>query len=486
MKHLATILALMTGCAAALGGDGSCVDVADEVGDCVFRRTDPGNDGVIRSGTLTPDIVSMSVCAWEAFDPANDPYTGQGVDADDADLFRVDVVIAGLVNPAGRIGGAGADAFAFGPTPLVGYLDIDVDHPDSGGELGSAAETRFLANVARFGRRPEGSWGERAAVGAADLDNDFDTLPQYERSGADFALVLCGCTDPVVVSKFGDSDGTFEAGETWIVRARLFERAQGYAEASAAFGGSAPGLYDPSVNVRFSHNSLSGQTTVTIVWALDMEGAAALAGQPEQGIDLNVANHTSMEEALQDIIDGADAGGLSGPAWTLVQRWQGQDADDALDPSAWRISGLFGVPYESASEGLYVWTDTSSDEEEHGDCDGDGFAVNADETLVRGAVYAEDGAGDDGDASKNGVWVLENPGFNFSLYDLDGDMRVTNTDIGELRKLGDFDWSGVVNTQDFIAFLNAWVAKTPRADFDLNQKVDTIDFVGFLNAWVSG
>ncbi|MFG0259868.1 MAG: GC-type dockerin domain-anchored protein, partial [Phycisphaerales bacterium JB041] len=465
---------------------GPCTDVEDAVGDAVVRRTDPGNDGALHGLSVLPDIARISVCGWEAFNPSTDPFTGQTVDGEGAHLFRLSVEFEGLVNPAGRVLGANPDPFAFGPSPLIGFIDVDVDHRNSGGELGTAAESRYLANVARFGVMPESSIADRVARGRDDLDNNFYTTPQYERTGADFALVLCGCDAPTVVAEGGDGDGTFEAGETWVVRSRLFERAQGYAEASAATGGSAPGLYDPPIDVQFSHDVPSDRTTVTVVWAIDMIGAAALAGGSVQPIDYRVDNHTSVIEALSDIIEGATIGGFSGPGWTLVSRWEGREVEDYLDPSDWEVTGLVGLPYLSTAEGLYAWTDTAGDEQTFGDCDADGLIDGADEAAIRGEVYDNDGTATDGDGTLNGVWTLINPGYNFSLYDLNGDMVVDRHDIGGLRPLGDFDFNGTVNTQDFIAFLNAWVARQPTADFDLNQVVNTQDFIAFLNAWVGG
>ncbi len=483
-RRYISIVGLAAGLTLASSDD--CTVVVDSLGDAVVRRTDPGNDGAMHPDAVLPDIVSMSVCAWESFDPVNNPYDGQVPDEDNAQLFRLDITFDGLINPAGRVLGANPDPFAFGPSPLIGFLDIDVDDEDSGGELGTAAETRYLANISRFGRHPDGSWGDRAAKNRDDIDNNFYTTPQYERTGADFALVLCGCADPQVVSEGGNGDGIFDAGETWIVRARLFERSQGYAEASAAFGGSAPGLYDPLINVRYSHNILTDQTLVSVVWALDMAGAAQLTGQPEQAIDLNVSNHTSVIEALQDIIDGADIGGFSGPGWDLVEEWEGESAGDYLEPSEWRLTALFGAPYLDRADGLYIWTDTAGDDEIFGDGDGDEFLTEMDEALLRATVYSADGTAEDADGVLDGVWTIDNPGFNFSFFDLDGTMRVDTQDIAGLRALGDFNWDGTVNSQDFIAYLNAWVATDESADFNLNQTVDTIDFVGFLNAWVAG
>lgn len=487
MKTLRYISIVGLAAGLTLASSDDCIVVFDSLGDAVIRRTDPGNDGAMHPNAVLPDVISMSVCPWESFDPQNDPYNGQVSDQSNPHLFRLDIAFNGLVNPAGRVLGANPDPFAYGPSPLVGFLDIDVDDDDdSGGELGTAAETRYLANISRFGIHPDGSWGNRAAKSRDDLDNSFYTAPQYERTGADFALVLCGCSDLIVVSEGGNGDGQFDAGETWIVRARLFERSQGYLEASAAFGGSASGLYDPLVDVRFSHDGQTDQTLVSMVWALDMAGAAELTGQPEQAIDLNVANHTSVVEALQDIIDGATAGGFSGPGWDLVESWDGEHAEDYLEPSEWRVTGLFGAPYLDQADGLYVWTDTAGKDEVFGDGDGDEFLTQMDETLIRSAVYNADGTADDADGMLDGVWTIVNPGFDFSFFDLDGTMRVETQDIAGIRSLGDFNWDGTVNTQDFIAYLNAWVASDATADFNLNQTVDTIDFVSFLNAWVAG
>ena len=50
----------------------------------------------------------------------------------------------------------------------------------------------------------------------------------------------------------------------------------------------------------------------------------------------------------------------------------------------------------------------------------------------------------------------------------------------------DFNNDGNVNTQDFIAFLNAWTANDPRADFNNDGTINTQDFIAFLNAWTAG
>jgi hypothetical protein len=50
----------------------------------------------------------------------------------------------------------------------------------------------------------------------------------------------------------------------------------------------------------------------------------------------------------------------------------------------------------------------------------------------------------------------------------------------------DFNGDGSVDSQDFIAFLNAFTAGDPSADFNNDGSVDSQDFIAFLNAFVAG
>lgn len=50
----------------------------------------------------------------------------------------------------------------------------------------------------------------------------------------------------------------------------------------------------------------------------------------------------------------------------------------------------------------------------------------------------------------------------------------------------DFDGSGALDTQDFLAFLNAWSTRNPAADWDGNGLIDTRDFLEYLSQWVAG
>ena len=51
---------------------------------------------------------------------------------------------------------------------------------------------------------------------------------------------------------------------------------------------------------------------------------------------------------------------------------------------------------------------------------------------------------------------------------------------------GDYNGDTVVDTLDFLAFLNDWVAGNPKADWNGDTVVDTLDFLAFLNDWTLG
>ena len=52
--------------------------------------------------------------------------------------------------------------------------------------------------------------------------------------------------------------------------------------------------------------------------------------------------------------------------------------------------------------------------------------------------------------------------------------------------VADFNHDGTVNTQDVLAFLNAWSAGDPGADINGDGNINTLDVTAFLNAWTGG
>jgi YVTN family beta-propeller protein len=50
----------------------------------------------------------------------------------------------------------------------------------------------------------------------------------------------------------------------------------------------------------------------------------------------------------------------------------------------------------------------------------------------------------------------------------------------------DLNGDGLVNTQDFILYLNLWASGDLGADWDGNGVVNTVDFIAYLNGWAAG
>jgi hypothetical protein len=471
--------------AACAGGAGAqTLAYFDDRGDAALRRTDPGATGAVRPDSVLPDLLRAQCSSWQAPTPRTDPYTGSIVsEPENAHLIRMDLEFAGVVNPPGPLG-VGIDpwdAFRFGPSPVYGFLDIDIDdRKDSGGELGTAAELRFLANVGRFGGLPYGSISSRAARSADDYDRDFFRGPQFERSGAEFALNLCGCYNVTVVQEGGDGDGRFEAGETWIVRGRFLRRAGGFEGPSLVSGGSAPGAYDPWTNVRWSHDIASDITTITLVAPGDMIGAAALFGGSVQSVDRFVDNHWSIEEGLRDVIDSVPR--ASGPAYILMEDWDRFRHEDHLDPRRWEMYAMFGTTYAAPIDALYAWTDVGFDVT-RGDLTGSGFTGPDDAAAFRQYIYDTDGTSHDADGVKNGVVVVSAWGVNFSLYDLDGDGVCDGEDLYTYGDRADLDGDGQRTFFDFLEFQSLFSALDPRADFDLDEQLTFFDFLEFQSAF---
>lgn len=462
----------------------------DPLGDATVKRTDPGADGDLNPDGTIPDLLHVSLAGWEPDDALVDPFEGSVVIGDDAHLLRITVTFRGLINPPGTLAfnGLDYDPFKFGPSPVYGSLDIDIDADrDTGGELGGAATQRYLANVARFGRVPTGELAERAARTHNDIDMVFDDGPQYERSGADLALAMCGCFETTIVSQDGDADGIFDEDETWIVRGRFLERTQGYQGASFMIGGSDLFLYDPIIDVRFQHISSSNTTTITLVFPLDMIGAAQMLGGDVQEMDNCIdecapgGDHFSVAEAFNDVVIYLDNFTPSHPTDDLVINWKNRDVTNYLDPTDWRVTALFGMPYMEQEDAFYAWTD-SGPLERHADLDGDGDADEDDEKLLIEGVYALDGTTADDDGAINGLVRIAIPGIHFNVLDLDGDHEIQMLDRYAYGDPADLTGDGIVDLLDFISFQSLVHLGDPNADFNLDQKIDVFDFIAFQSA----
>lgn len=467
----------------ATSAGGQEVVLGDPQGDSCVRRTDFGADGAFPDLPL-PDLISLRYSGWLPDDPENNPYTGVVVPGDQADIFRIELVFNGFVNLPGEDGTEGG-YFQYGPIPLLGAIEFDIDrNPDTGGELDGAALHRPLGVAGRFGGLMQDPLAaDRMARVGADLDQNFFTEPQYERSGQDFSLVFCGCHFTAILSRLGqsDSDDTFEAGETWIVRGRYWQRAGGYQGVSNVGGGTLTGLYDPLTEVLISHDDESDQTTIVFVGSLTMEGAALLTGQPLQPIDFlidikedpddntELPSHHSVEEAVFDLIDAADFGGLTGPERELTRRWRGMDERDVLDPLAWTARAVVGTTYLEDEDSEFVWSDVAFETRE-GDFNGDGRVDGIDRSLLDSYIGETDGTARDADGVVNGWIVLAEPGVDFTMFDVDGDAVVAEAEIAVLCSA---DLSGpatpgvpdgIVTGADFFEFVSRFQAQDMSVD----------------------
>ncbi len=482
----AAFLLLTAGALAPHAGATGFETLVDGEGDAVARPTSltqPFNAGAL------PDVVALTISGWDLSVSGGDPYRGSRIDGENADLFRIDIEFAGLVNPPGALGlGATTwDPFGFGDRPVYGFLELNIDRErDSGGELGETAKNRYLANAARFGRRTSDSIGNRLATSGDDLDSDFSSGPQFERSGAEFEFGFCGCFETQLLNQTGNMDGVMDEGETFDVRGRFFRRVASFSSVSGMEGGSFGGAYDPMVDVRFEHDTMSDRTTVSFVGALTMAGAATLTGQPEQFADFLVDNHWSVYEAAYDIIDGAL--GLNGPippvVAVLLDEWDAASPDEHLDPTRWRVLALFGTTYTTQGPQRFVWSDTGFEETEH-DFNGDAIADDADRAAFASYIAAYDGSASDADGLVDDRVTLLDPGENFCLYDVTGDHLIDGMDLavfdGGLP--ADPTGDGAVDSSDLAALLAMWETNGGPADLNGDGVVDSSDLAALLAAW---
>ncbi|MCA9310203.1 MAG: hypothetical protein KDA21_03300 [Phycisphaerales bacterium] len=476
----------------------------DEIGDATLRRTDPvnGSPNPIPGTRNLPDLRTVRIVGWSPTDATTgNIYNGNTAPFDDAppDFVRIDMVFTGLLNPPGTLGvnSLTFDPTKWGPHPLYGFLELDIDHNhNTGGEIGGGAELKYLANVGRFGNVPPAPLAARAAVGGPQIDLNFNSPPFYERSGADWEIALCGCTALTKVAEpSGDGDTTFEEGETWILNGRIFQRTAGYANGSLAFGGSAPGLYDPLVDLRFYHYNPAGtandRTIVTIVYPLTMAGAAALANQPLQPANADPSDHNAIEESLIDIIAGADSGQLFGENLILQQGWAGQDPSVGLDPANWRATALFGTSYPDTRPFFFAWTDVAF--QTWADLNGDEEANPADRTLIDNRIADLDGTGRDDDGTVDGIVTIPNFGPNFYVEDINGDGLIDGTDRNHPVFIpppnpGDVNNDGIVDFTDLNIILSNWGSAGTSithddGDLDGNGVVDFTDLNEVLANW---
>ena len=249
----------------------------------------------------------------------------------------MELVFDGLLNPPGPMTAVYAPHL-YGPNPLFGFVEFDVDtNGDSGGNV-DAPLIRYNGNVARFGGLPVGgAFKDRISTNGWDPDGLYETPPWIDRSGGDFELEFRGDEVTAIQHIAGDSDGIFEKGETWDLYGRFFRREQGY---DACAGGP----YEPVVCLRFAHVPPTITTTglrstapvteatdpppvggvkyVTFIYPLTNEAYAEANGQSVEPGDTWDFNANSILEGLEILKNSAQA---------------------ALCPGSYEFSGLIHI-----------------------------------------------------------------------------------------------------------------------------------------------
>ncbi len=487
----------------------------DDAGDAVARRTDPGADGPLNPGQVLPDLLSSTFSRWMVSTPMVDPFNGMA--SENADhLFRLDLVFAGVVNPPGPLEDPNDfnSPFRYGPNPLILFVEINVDRRavgggrETGGDTTINAAHRFLTNAARFGGLPSGSLAIRAVARPGDLDFDFFSGPQFERSGAEFIVRLCGCEPLTNVTTSIPGDTVFSAGDTWTARGKFIERTSAFNAVSLMICPAQ--RYTPTVDVRFSHSTVTNRTTVSFVYALDQEGARELANLSQTppinnqvGCD---GNQGSILEALFDAALGATASescfGIDQPSCIMSRGWANRASApllaEYLDPTDWRWTVLVGTTYSrtitepSADGAEFVWTDVSEGCR-RGDQNGDSVVNSLDRDALAARIAAADGTAADADGLVNGVIVTPGFGLEFDLADVNYDGRVDCNDIAALGLPGgggapccpaDWNRNNGVSLDDLFEFLVDWFSLD--ADFNRDGATTLQDLFDYLAAYLHG
>ena len=475
--------------AAAPADTGPFVIVRDAEGDASPRAFDVSG-GALPDPTVhrLPDVVAWRIGLWRLALSNGDPEAGQWDRT--GTVFRFDLICRGLVNPPGPIGpGQAPDPFRFGPNPIYGYIEFDMDEDaDTGGEL-LFPQLRYLGSAARFGGLPAVfPLRDRTARGGTDFDGDLDTPPWVERSGEEFHIALDGLR-PLVAIPSDAQDMFFGPGETWWVRGAVFHRAHAYEPFSYACCTGNLGSYEPPVTLRFSHDPVPDQTTITLFYPLTNAGSAALRNETHvESNDGDAGNQNSILEALDDLVFGVNhaiATWTVHPAYRMIDRWGTKDPQAFLDPTRWRVTAVVGTAHPSVTPaGSYVWTDIVPDVIA-GDFDGDGGIRPPDLVLFDAFVAGNDGvAGLDADALADGRVALSDFGPNFSVFDTNYDGLVDAADRPILPVRPDLDSDGDADVADFGLFQTCFNGpnRPPargncgRADFDDDGDADVADF----------
>lgn len=480
--------------------------IADPEDDTVIRRTDSGNDGPVDPMLHhLPDLTTIRIGRFTPMVPHADRFDGDWQTS--GAYMRIDLEFKGLINPPGPVGwdsrDPSYDPCKYGPNPVFGYVEFDIDaDADTGGEL-DYPQYRYLGQVGRFGGYPQGpEFVDRVAIDHGAFDHLVQSPPYCDRSGEEFHLVLRGEeTDEVEVvhEKPGGDEDTFETGETWVMSGDFFHRAHGFEEFAFQCA-DRPGRYKPEVELQFRHDVSSDRTIVSLVYPLTNAASAALRcpGTSTQANDGCENNQNSITEALTDLVFSAvnaSPQDLADPEFQLLATWAGKSPDSFQDPTLWRLTCLVGTAYDVQQSGSArnVWTDIWPNVDP-GDFNGDAMVDQADETLLNEYVDLTDGdTFYDTDPTPDGVVQCNGFAYYFMLYDVNYDGIVDANDLNGIV-IGDMDIDGDVDVDDIDDFVLALLDSAaysashggedplPRGDFNSDGALDGLDIEPLIAA----
>ncbi len=495
---LSLVLGLLLLCAAPAVADDPPPDelattYCDPARDWLLRPTDPGGN-LPFNPTLHPpvDLLELTLGKWRPDDAFADLFDGRFLPA--GKFVRLDVMLAGLVNPPGGTHPDDFQPFQYGNCPVFGFIEFDMDEDvETGGEL-DAPQYRYVGNAVRFGSKPSvNALEDRIALGGDAFDGDFETPPFVDRSGEEFHLALLGSvfTTGDITEVVGNGDFLFEAGEVWRILAPWFHRAHGYEPFSLAQGGGGPGVYEPACVLQFAHDVDTDTTLLSLIFPLTNEGAAEMWDEPVEPPNADPSDQFSIHEGLDDLRISAqfiDEFPTGLPEEEIILGWQDKNPMQFMDPGDWAVNAILGTSYTAPpiSGEYFIWTDIYPDGA-RGDVNGDGDADAADVGIVEQFITDHD---DDDGLMDGQVTLLAFP-VDFSVYDINHSGVADPRDTLLVSAPRDFDYDTDVDLRDFAALqIFTGTACGPQdpptcvlADLDLDGDVDAEDWWRFSLGW---
>jgi len=470
-------------CAAALE---SVVTYPDRPHDTLIRKTDFAEKGQVKPAEhRLINLLDITIGQWWPPNPQVDPFAGRFNRR--GDFMRLNLTFAGLVNPPGIAGPREWEPFVYGPHPIYGFIEVDMDADvNTGGELDFPC-ARYLGNVVRFGgKTSEPRFADRVATCAADCGLPFDQPPFVKRHGEEFHLAFLGkyFRRERIRERVGNGNTIFEQGEIWRITGLLFHRAHGFKDFSFAEGCHGHGEYLPDVDLEFLHDMRKDVTVISLVMPLTNMAAARMRGEPPEKMNGSDCDQTSVAEALHELALSAKywkrhPGGP--PEKHIIVGWADKNPLHHLHPTGWLLTAVLGTTYVERPGGgaTFVWTDVFPNVF-RGDVNGDKIVDGGDERLI--LQYIMDNGG--------GRGFVEIPEFaeDFSLFDINYSGAVDQLDVQFRPRVGDGDGDDDVDLVDFALFQSCFSGPNNRypkphciqVDWDRDRDIDLDDWKGFV------